>query len=134
MVCFAKPIFSLRHIKDLIIFVFEDVVISSNEASPTDKATNDSSTTETSSIKKVDNLPTDNAGGNDSETMKGGSDKTKEIDNNPNSKPSDKSQPENGSSDNQQNNEDPTGYEGSKFSKPGDEQVHIKMSLLHRLI
>ncbi|CAG2210241.1 unnamed protein product [Mytilus edulis] len=100
----------------------KDVVISSNEASPTDKATNDSSTTETSPIKKVDNLPTDNAGGNDSETMKGGSDKTKEIDNNPNSKPSDRSQPENGSSDNQQNNEDPTGYEGSKFSKPGDEQ------------
>ncbi|XP_071155465.1 uncharacterized protein [Mytilus edulis] len=138
----------------------KDVVISSNEASPTDKATNDSSTTETSPVKKVDDLPTDDTGGNDSESVKSGSDQTKGIENNPHSKPSDKpqpengpsdnqqsskpsdksqpdnapsdnqqsskpsdkSQPDNGPSDNQQSNEDPTGYEGSKFSKPGDEQ------------
>ncbi|XP_063425016.1 uncharacterized protein LOC134708428 isoform X2 [Mytilus trossulus] len=157
----------------------KDVVISTNEAGPTDKATNDSSTTETNSIKKVDDLQTDDTGGNDSESVNGGSDQTKGIENNPNSKPSDKSQPDNGpsdnqqsckpsdksqpengpsenqqnskpsdkpqsengpsdnqqsskpsdksqpenaASDNQQNNKDPTGYEGSKFSKPGDEQ------------
>ncbi|CAC5419691.1 unnamed protein product [Mytilus coruscus] len=102
----------------------KDGVSSLNETGPTDKAMADASTTfnETSSEKEVDILPTDNAGGNDSEAVKGKSDQTNGHKNDQIGKHSDKSQPENAQSDNQQNNDDPTGYKGSKFAKLGDIQ------------
>ncbi|XP_052091079.1 uncharacterized protein LOC127727977 isoform X2 [Mytilus californianus] len=102
----------------------KDEVSSLNETGPTDKAMADASTTfeETSPEKKVDNLPTDNAGGNDSEAVKGRSDQSNGLKNDQIGKHSDKSQPENAQSDNQQNSDDPTGYKGSKFAKLADIQ------------